>query len=527
MNCRKAVASVVAILLVPISAASAAPCPGKTIRGTAANNTLKGTCGPDTIFGRGGNDKIFGLGGNDKIYGEGGNDVLDGGSGRDMLVGATGTDTASYATSSVGVTVKLGTSPQSASGGQASGDKPSSIESVTGSSKADKVTGSALRNVLKGNAGNDIISGGGGNDVITGLDGNDLLGGGGGNDSLHGGGGDDQLLGGPGSDSLSNLGTDGQDLLRGGPGGDTLQSSGADIADYTGSPAGVTIDLEAQTASGGDAEGDTLSNVNQLRGSANADFLAGRTLAGMPSGTLDGAEGADTLSNGLVRYTNSPVGVIVDLSDAEPEVGGFAEGDLISESGAIYGSAFDDQITGDASRNELHGLDGNDALNGGGSNDVLVPGNGNDTVTGGTDEGFYIQMDGTNCCVSSFGDRVSYGFSPGAITLSLLDGTATGQGNDTLVGIEGVDGSEFADTLTGSAGQDLLNGHDGNDNILGGAASDAIDGGPGHLDVIDGGEGGETAWGFPDISTGTWAHGDLCTDADGAQSMTNCEVFPP
>ena len=62
----------------------------------------------------------------------------------------------------------------------------------------------------------------------------------------------------------------GNDTLIGGA--DTLDGGdGTDTASYEGSSAAVTVSLVAgATNTGGDAEGDTLSNIENLTGSENA-----------------------------------------------------------------------------------------------------------------------------------------------------------------------------------------------------------------------------------------------------------------
>ena len=73
------------------------------------------------------------------------------------------------------------------------------------------------------------------------------------NDTLSGLGGDDTLDGGAGADTII-----------GGAGGDTIDGGiGSDTASYALSAAGVTVNLGAGTASGGDAAGDTLSGIEK------------------------------------------------------------------------------------------------------------------------------------------------------------------------------------------------------------------------------------------------------------------------
>ena len=103
---------------------------------------------------------------------------------------------------------------------------------------------------------------------------------------------------------------------------------------------GVTIDLGAGTASGGDAEGDILTNIETVKGSdqndsltgdAGDNFLDGREgddilKAGAGNDALRGAEGIDTvvLSGTLAdyeisEYPDGPAYVIRDLCDGSPD----------------------------------------------------------------------------------------------------------------------------------------------------------------------------------------------------------------
>lgn len=121
----------------------------------------------------------------------------------------------------------------------------------------------------------------------------DLIDGGAGNDTINAGLEDDSVTGGADSDRIA--GNEGADTLDGG--------DGIDTADYTSSAAGVTVDLGAGTGVGGDAEGDVLSNFEDLIGSAQADSLTGDGGANSIGGgdgadTIDGGGGADQLDGG-------------------------------------------------------------------------------------------------------------------------------------------------------------------------------------------------------------------------------------
>ncbi len=86
-------------------------------------------------------------------------------------------------------------------------------------------------------------------------------------------------------------------------------------------------------------------------------------------------------------------------------------------------------------------------------------------------------------------DTVSYHRSDAGVTVNLADGLAEKGGyaeGDTLIGIENVDGSAFADSLTGNALANILNGEGGDDFIDGGAGNDVLNGGDGNDELIGG-----------------------------------------
>ena len=101
------------------------------------------------------------------------------------------------------------------SGGDATGDTLIDVENVTGSDQNDQLAGNDTDNILFGRRGDDTIIGGAGNDL---------------------------LIGGRGADAL-------------------IGGEGIDIADYSGSPDGVIINMLDGSAGGGEAEGDTFLSL--------------------------------------------------------------------------------------------------------------------------------------------------------------------------------------------------------------------------------------------------------------------------
>lgn len=345
------------------------------------------------------------------------------------------------------------------------------------------------------NAGNgdDIVRGLGGNDIISGGRGNDTLYGGAGSDTLDGGTGNDKLYGGEGDDTLT--GGNGNDLLVGGAGADALNGgAGTDTASYADSASGVTVFLEAsqQAANvGGEAQGDTLSGVENLIGSAFGDRLTGDAGTNVLQGgagedTLEGRGGADVLDGGnadgnspnnTASYSLSETAVLASLLVPATNTGD-AAGDTYINIQNLQGSRFDDTLEGDAKANSLRGGDGADTLKGGAGRDQLLGEAGDDILIGGT------EADVLNGGAGN--DTASYKDAQQSVTASLIAGTAlvpsvnTGEAiGDTYVSIENLTGSLYADTLIGDASANILDGGAGNDILQGGAGADTLLGGDG------------------------------------------------
>ncbi len=370
-----------------------------TVRGGhAEGDTLTGI---ESIYGSQHVDHLTGDDGNNWLLGRDGDDTLVGGAGDDALVGGAGADSLDggesgdvgdfvlYWTSDAGVTVNLATG--AVQGGHAEGDTLTGFENLYGSDHADRLIGDDGDNLLAGldgddtldgGTGNDILDGGAGADVLDGGDGDDRLRGHEGADTLNGGDGRDILEGGAGADMLD--GGEGDDDLRGNAGSDTLDGgAGWDRAIYRDSDAGVTVNLATGTGQGGHAEGDALTGVEEVIGSAHDDVLTAHN----DGSTLQGGGGADILTGGAgwdrAGYWDSDAGVTVDLATGAGQ-GGDAEGDTLTGIEAVAGSRnHADRLTGDDGNNRLDGLDGDDTLNGGAGEDWLNGGAGDDTFVFG------------------------------------------------------------------------------------------------------------------------------------------------
>lgn len=458
----------------------------ENLTGSRFADTLTGNNSANTLDGGAGNDALSGADGNDLLLGRGGSDLLIGGAGNDTLDGGAGVDTVSFA-GATAVTVNLATGVATGVGT----DSLLGIENVIGSSANDLLIGDASNNRLDGGDGFDTVSydaassgvvvdfalgqssGGSGNDQLVAIEaiiGSSYA------DTISGGAGADRFDGAAGNDSL--LGAAGNDTLAGGAGTNVIDGGdGSDTATYTNAVAGVTVSLavsEAQTTGLGE---DQLLAIENLLGSAYADNLTGDANANVLDGaagndTLLGGGGNDTLVGGLgddqlhggdgidtASYAESATAITVSF-DANTVTG--QGSDTLTAIENIVGSSLADNISGGADslliNSVLDGNAGNDTIVGGGGDDTLIGGVGNDSLDGGAGV-----------------DTATYSSATAAVAVNLTTGAATGgAGTDVLLRIENVIGSNFNDTLTGGAGQNVLSGGLGNDTYTVDTDSDQV-----------------------------------------------------
>ena len=137
---------------------------------------------------------------------------------------------------------------------------------------------------------------------------------------------------------------------------------GTDTATYIASTAGVNVSLMTGLGTGGDAEGDTLSTIENLTGSNLNDTLEGNG----GNNVLAGGLGIDILS-----YEHAAAGVTVNLASTKSQNTIGAGSDKISGFENLTGSDFNDKLTGSTLANILHGGAGNDILAGGAGADTF------------------------------------------------------------------------------------------------------------------------------------------------------------
>ncbi|ACU89970.1 tandem-95 repeat protein [Desulfomicrobium baculatum] len=431
----------------------------------------------DVLTGNAANNHLIGLDGDDTLIGGAGNDTLVSGAGADRVDGGTGTrDLADYSASTAWVNVDLniqnGTTAQTGggAGNHAEGDILTGIEDVNGSQYSDSLTGNGGSNRIWAYDGDDTIFGGGFYDTIHGGDGNDSIDGGthedfiygdAGNDTLHGGGGIDSIWGGAGDDYLYGGSDNTQDLLIGGTGNDTLEGGSATLLDT-------------------------------LIGGMGADRIIGNGIRSSASYELTGYGDFDVSYQGVyldLRLQGLDADGNLMVQPGKPG-GDDATGDILTGIVNAVGTNGSDTLIGNDQANEMFGVDGDDLMIGGAGNDKLEGVNNNDTLEGGLGADYIwggMDYDIASYANAASGVNVSLEIQKGG-----LQSGAGEENGDELWYMDGLWGSEFNDTLTGStveqpeylSAQNLLQGGAGDDVLAGLGGNDTLDGGDG-IDTAD------------------------------------------
>ena len=545
--------------------------------GGAGNDMLYGGPDNDVLMGGAGDDLLWGGPGADRLLGNDGHDTASYARSDTGVTVRLHDQSALYGHAQGDVFAGTVAVPYRTAGGVSATDNLPDIENLVGSAHDDVLAGDRRDNRLDGGVGNDTLYGGpgGGDDALQGGEGNDRLYGGAGNDKLDGGAGNDTLYGGPDNDvlmggagadilngrggldtasygsstagvtvdlqtgtrrggdaegdtlvSIENFkgsgyadvltGDSGDNRLEGGAGADVLDGGdGQDTASYSSSTAGVRVDLQYGYNEGGDAEGDTLVNIENLEGSDYDDLLIGDSRDNLLSGGagadgLRGGGGVDTLRGG--------------------------KGNDVLEGGAgtdyLYGGADHDSLFGNAGDDWLHGGAGYDTF-------VFSFGeNGADTIMDfniGIDvldlwgfdldnlddidmtlgaEGVTIDLTtvggGTILLagLSSIPDSASFAFDQVYVD---GDGDGDGDGDDDGDGARDIIGSRYNDILLGDGGDNRLEGRGGNDALYGEGGDDTLLGGDGN-DTLHGGIGNDSLQGE--------AGNDVLYGGPGADTLT-------
>ncbi|HEY7759786.1 MAG TPA: hypothetical protein VIA64_10275 [Burkholderiales bacterium] len=360
----------------------------------------------------GGDDTIYTGDGPDIVFGGGGNDAVDSGAGDDIVVG-----------DEARATFMLGELRE--------------VKSLGATAGAD---------VISTGSGNDVVIGGNGADRIAGGEGDDLLLGDNARLLLYGNtvaglaeGHRDHRFDpyvGTGIE-LPDAEAGGDDILEGGKGDDLMFGQ---FGDDTYVFAGGGLGHDALVESGGDQD----HGPNDAHDRLDFSLFIG------PVEIELGDAREQTVND---RRTDGAINLELTLFD----VNAFED---------VIGSAFSDEIEGNARNNILIGRGGNDELDGDGGDDVLLGGAGDDDLEGGSDNDLLDGDAGDDDLDGDSGDDILLG----------------GAGDDEL------DGGDGNDLLDGEGGEDDLDGGDDDDILIGGAGNDELDGDSG-ADMLEGGDG--------------------------------------
>lgn len=264
------------------------------------------------------------------------------------------------------------------------------------------------------------------------------------------------------------------------------------------------------TSTGG--ETNNFTGFEEFRLGAGADKIYGsaqsdsKVYGGGGNDTFYASAGADDFDGeggtgdiyDFRAATGTTQRVVIDLGAGQVTEDGFGvTTENIAGIEHVYGTNFNDQITGNTSNNTLNGYngddtiyggDGNDTLNGGTDNDTLYGENGDDTLRGGAGNDTLDGGANTAVGASSGGDIADYSTEASKVTVDLSAGTATGTsiGSDTIVlgTVENVYGSSTGDDITGDNNANRLEGRSGDDTLIGLGGADFLNGGNG-VDTAD------------------------------------------
>ncbi|CAK0746830.1 serralysin [Gammaproteobacteria bacterium] len=214
-----------------------------------------------------------------------------------------------------------------------------------------------------------------------------------------------------------------------------INSSAAGIADEVHSSISLTLPSYIENLE--------LTGTSNINGTGNV--LNNIITGNVGDNVIDGGLGIDSVS-----YANATQGVIISLANSGPQNTSGSGNDTLINIENLTGSDFGDYLTAAESGSRLQGGNGDD---------TLISGSGDDWLDGGAGS-----------------DTASYENATGPVTLSLtIQGVAQdtgGAGNDTLVSIENLTGSDFDDQLIGDASGNILDGGIGADTMTGGNGGD-------------------------------------------------------
>jgi len=481
-----------------------------TMVGSNQDNRLAGGDGNDTLNGSGGNDTLLGGTGDDTLRGGDGNDSVDGGAGNDSIIAGLGSDTIDGGSLNERNAIDYRFNIPGIAQTQFSGGALTLVFTNATTATVSKATD--LDAQSKPN-------------VDTLIDINQVFG---------TGNADKFDL------SLTSASAPLTFIVRGAAGNDTIIGNGSEriVADYNDTVAGnmsaINVNLATGVVQDGQGGVDMLVGVravistfgfnDTLVGSSSDDTFIG---SGLGSKTMTGGGGHDTY-----RYQGNS-GVFIDLGTNN------ASGAYI---GNVLHGGSTDTLTG---FDRAYGGQGADTIKGTNGSDTLAGDNGADNIDGrgGSDVIDYSAFSSVFIATGVVVNLSTSSTTIGGATFAAGTARDPWGNTDTLANLEGVIGTDFADTLigtnqadsfTGNAGDDSISAGGNIDTINGGAGSDSIRGGDGN-DSIDGGTGWDVASYLVASSAATWTRNTTTgvwtvaiagtASAEGTDTLANIEAL--
>ncbi len=468
---------------------------------TAGNDTIFGFVDADSLDGAGGDDSMDGLSGDDTLLGGAGGDVLHGSDGNDTLTGGTGTDTLRGGWKSDTYIYALGDGSDTIIDGVSTADSDT-LSLAVGIAQGDVLLSRSSSDVddlvirFAGSQGSIVIDGqllanGSGVERILFADGSSwsaaeiasrLL-------SQAGTPDDEQIIGTAFADAIRGAG--GNDTINGKGGGDTYLYGLGDGDDLiTEESSTGTSDIDRLVLGAGI---DSDAAIVTRPSSGNIDDL----ILG-----FDDNSGSVTLRRQIwgsgygieqVVFADGTVWTADDLKIKYLQAAGTAGDDTI-----LAFDERDDTVNAGAGMDYVYGMGGNDVISGGAGRDFLYGNTGSDVYlySIGCEDDVIIDLSSTTTDVDvlRFGpdlkvaDIIVTSFSSTSTTATIsfagYDGEITLY-NQFLSGPgEGIERFEFSDGTTWTNDdlrQFFLNhlGNSGPDTLTGTAGDDVLDGGPG------------------------------------------------
>ena len=386
-----------------------------------------------------------------------------------------------------------------------------------------------------GNAGDDWFASGAGTDTFTGGADEDTIDATGGTSSVTVNLTAGSLTGGGlGFDTLATIediqGSGFGDFLTGdgndnwiypGAGDDKIDGEALeDTIDYWDAEAAVTVDMDAETATGGSGN-DTFSDIEDASGSDFDDtfvddittdsfyygaagddtFDQGADPSTGDSDSIDGEGGSD-----WVDYSQRTEDLTVTLSSFVGVAGPPATG---CGGGAVTAPpCADGDFDTAGETDDVQGVEN------------VSLGTGDDSFTGNA-FGNSVQPGGGQNVLAGLGgsDTLDYLLYEAGVEVNMAGGSSAG---DSATDFENVVGSDFADTITGNDGSNTIKSRKGNDNVRAGGGDDTIKAGGG-ADSVRAGSGDDDLWGQKGNDYLNGGKGsDFCKGGPGKDTLKSC-----